>query len=55
MGVKGNGMGVRGERNGGELKWDGMGGEQVVECSGLLLSKEKGEGDIEGGGKYVVM
>lgn len=38
-----------------ELAWDKVGAEYVLECTGLFLTKEKAEGHIKAGAKYVVL
>ncbi len=38
-----------------ELAWDKVGAEYVVESTGLFLSKDKAQGHINAGAKYVVM
>ena len=38
-----------------ELAWDAVGAEYVVESTGLFLTKEKAQGHIDAGAKYVVM
>ena len=37
------------------VKWNEIGAEYVVESTGLFLSKEKAQGHIDAGAKYVVM
>ena len=39
----------------GELKWDEVGAEYVVESTGLFLTKEKAQAHLNAGAKYVVM
>ena len=46
---------VTAERNPADLKWGEVGAEYVVESTGLFLSKEKTQGHIDAGAKYVVM
>ena len=53
--VNGNEIRVSAERNPADLKWDAIGAEYVVESTGLFLSKEKAQGHIDAGAKYVVM
>ena len=38
-----------------EIAWGAVGAEYVVESTGLFLTKEKAQGHIEAGAKYVVM
>lgn len=53
--VNGNTIRVSAERNPADLKWDAVGAEYVVESTGLFLSKDKAQGHIDAGAKYVVM
>lgn len=53
--VNGNVIRVTAERNPADLKWDAIGAEYVVESTGLFLEKEKAQGHIAAGAKYVVM
>jgi glyceraldehyde 3-phosphate dehydrogenase len=53
--VNGNTVRVSAERNPADLKWDAIGAEYVVESTGLFLSKDKAQGHIDAGAKYVVM
>jgi len=53
--VNGNPIRVSAERNPADLKWDAIGAEYVVESTGLFLSKDKAQGHIDAGAKYVVM
>ncbi|MEF9924630.1 MAG: type I glyceraldehyde-3-phosphate dehydrogenase [Muribaculaceae bacterium] len=53
--VNGNVIRVTAERNPADLKWDAIGAEYVVESTGLFLSKDKAQGHIDAGAKYVVM
>ncbi|HBG40594.1 type I glyceraldehyde-3-phosphate dehydrogenase [Limibacterium fermenti] len=53
--VNGNAIRVSSERNPADLKWDAIGAEYVVESTGLFLTKEKAQGHIDAGAKYVVM
>lgn len=53
--VNGNTIRVTAERNPADLKWDAIGAEYVVESTGLFLSKDKAQGHIDAGAKYVVM
>jgi glyceraldehyde 3-phosphate dehydrogenase len=53
--VNGNAIRVTAEKNPADLKWDAAGAEYVVESTGLFLSKDKAQGHIDAGAKYVVM
>jgi len=53
--VNGKAIRVTAERNPADLKWDEVGAEYVVESTGLFLTKEKAQGHIAAGAKYVVM
>jgi len=53
--VNGNVIRVTAERNPADLKWGEVGAEYVVESTGLFLSKEKSQGHLDAGAKYVVM
>ena len=53
--VNGKAIRVTSEKNPADLKWDAIGAEYVVESTGLFLSKDKANGHIEAGAKYVVM
>ncbi|MDR1114623.1 MAG: type I glyceraldehyde-3-phosphate dehydrogenase [Tannerella sp.] len=53
--VNGNVIRVTAEKNPADLKWDAVDAEYVVESTGLFLSKEKAQGHIDAGAKYVVM
>jgi len=53
--VNGNTIRVTAERNPADLKWDAVGADYVVESTGLFLSKDKAQGHIDAGAKYVVM
>jgi len=53
--VNGKEIRVTSEKNPADLKWDAVGAEYIVESTGLFLSKEKAQGHIDAGGKYVVM
>ena len=53
--VNGKTIRVTAEKNPADLKWNGIGAEYVVESTGLFLSKEKAQGHIDAGAKYVVM
>ncbi|MDR1500585.1 MAG: type I glyceraldehyde-3-phosphate dehydrogenase [Tannerellaceae bacterium] len=53
--VNGNTIRVTAEKNPADLKWSAVGAEYVVESTGLFLSKDKAQGHIDAGAKYVVM
>jgi glyceraldehyde 3-phosphate dehydrogenase len=53
--VNGNAIRVTSEKNPADLKWNAIGAEYVVESTGLFLSKDKAQGHIDAGAKYVVM
>ncbi|MDR0559854.1 MAG: type I glyceraldehyde-3-phosphate dehydrogenase [Prevotellaceae bacterium] len=53
--VNGNVIRVTAEKNPADLKWGDVGAEYVVESTGLFLSKDKAQGHIDAGAKYVVM
>ena len=53
--VNGKTIRVTAEKNPADLKWNEIGAEYVVESTGLFLSKEKSQGHIDAGAKYVVM
>ena len=53
--VNGQKIRVTAEKNPADLKWDAVGAEYVVESTGLFLTKEKAQGHIDAGAKYVVM
>lgn len=53
--VNGKKIRITAERNPADLKWDEIGAEYVVESTGLFLTKEKAQGHIDAGAKYVVM
>lgn len=53
--VNGKAIRVTAERNPADLKWSEVGAEYVVESTGLFLTKEKAQGHIDAGAKYVVM
>ena len=53
--VNGKTIRVAAERNPADLKWSEIGAEYVVESTGLFLSKDKAQGHIDAGAKYVVM
>ena len=53
--VNGNTIRVTSEKNPADLKWNEVDAEYIVESTGLFLSKDKAQGHIDAGGKYVVM
>jgi glyceraldehyde 3-phosphate dehydrogenase len=53
--VNGNTIRVTAEKNPADLKWGEVAAEYVVESTGLFLSKDKAQGHIDAGAKYVVM
>jgi glyceraldehyde-3-phosphate dehydrogenase, type I len=53
--VNGNAIRVTAEKNPADLKWNAVDAEYVVESTGLFLSKDKAQGHIDAGAKYVVM
>lgn len=53
--VNGNAIRVTAEKDPANLKWNEVGAEYVVESTGLFLSKDKAQGHIDAGAKYVVM
>jgi glyceraldehyde 3-phosphate dehydrogenase len=53
--VNGNVIRVTAEKNPADLKWGAVEAEYVVESTGLFLSKDKAQGHIDAGAKYVVM
>ena len=53
--VNGKTIRVTAEKNPADLKWSAIGAEYVVESTGLFLTKEKAQGHIDAGAKYVIM
>ena len=53
--VNGNTIRVTAEKNPADLKWDAVEAEYIIESTGLFLSKDKAQGHIDAGAKYVVM
>ena len=53
--VNGNEIRISSERNPADLKWNEVGAEYVVESTGLFLSKDKAQGHVDAGAKYVIM
>ena len=53
--VNGKSIRVTEEKDPANLKWNEVGADYVVESTGLFLTKEKAQGHIAAGAKYVVM
>jgi len=53
--VNGNAIRVTSEKNPADLKWDAVAAEYIIESTGLFLSKDKAQGHIDAGAKYIVM
>ncbi|MFC4665073.1 type I glyceraldehyde-3-phosphate dehydrogenase [Falsiporphyromonas endometrii] len=53
--VNGNPIRVTAEKDPKNLKWGEVGAEYIVESTGLFLTKEKSQGHLDAGAKYVVM
>jgi glyceraldehyde 3-phosphate dehydrogenase len=53
--VNGKKIRITAERNPADLKWGAVEAEYVVESTGLFLSKDKAQGHIDAGAKYVVL
>lgn len=53
--VNGKSIRVTAEKDPANLKWNEVGADYVVELTGLFLTKEKAQGHIAAGAKYVVM
>lgn len=53
--VNGQTIRVTAEKDPANLKWNEVGAEYIVESTGLFLTKEKAQGHIAAGAKYVVM
>ena len=53
--VNGKAIRVTACRDPKEINWGAVGAEYVIESTGLFLTKEKAQGHIEAGAKYVVM
>lgn len=43
------------ETDAANCKWDELGAEYVLECTGFYLTKEKSDAHLRGGAKYVIM
>lgn len=52
--VNGNAIRVTAEKDPANLKWDEVGAEVVIECTGLFLTKEAGQKHLDAGAKKVV-
>jgi glyceraldehyde 3-phosphate dehydrogenase len=53
--VNGHPIRVTAEKDPANLKWNEIGAEYVIECTGLFLTTEKAQAHIDAGAKYVVM
>ncbi len=53
--VNGSAIRVTSEKDPANLKWDEVGAEYVVECTGIFLTKEKAQGHLDAGAKKVIM
>lgn len=53
--VNGNSIRVTAEKDPANLKWNEVGAEYVIECTGLFLEKSKAEGHIKAGAKRVIL
>ena len=53
--VNGNEIRITAERNPADLKWDEIGADYVMECTGIFTSLEKAQLHIDGGAKKVVI
>ena len=53
--VNGNEIRKTAERNPQDLKWDEVGADYVIECTGIFTTKEKADLHIQGGTKKVVI
>lgn len=53
--VNGNEVRVTAERNPEDLKWDEVGADYVLECTGFFTAKDKAQLHINGGAKKVVI
>lgn len=53
--VNGKSIRVTAEKDPANVKWNEVGADYVVESTGLFLTKEKAQGHIAAGAKYVVM
>ncbi len=53
--VNGKEIRITAERNPADLKWDEVGAEYIIECTGFFTSKEKSNLHIEAGAKNVII
>lgn len=53
--VNGNKIRCTQETDASNCKWDEVGAEYVLECTGFYLTKEKSDAHLRGGAKYVIM
>ncbi len=53
--VNGKAIRVTAEKNPADLRWNEVGAEYVVECTGLFLTKEKAQGHLDAGAKKIIM
>ena len=53
--VNGQSIRITAEKDPANLKWNEVGADFVLECTGFFLDKEKASGHIKAGAKYVVM
>ena len=53
--VNGNEIRITAERNPADLKWDEVGADYVIECTGIFTTLEKAQLHIDGGAKKVII
>ncbi len=53
--VNGNEIRITAERNPADLKWDKVGADYVIECTGIFTTLEKAQLHIDGGAKKVII
>jgi glyceraldehyde 3-phosphate dehydrogenase len=53
--VNGKAIRVTAEKDPANLKWNEVGAEYIMECTGLFLTKEKAQAHINAGAKYVIL